>query len=71
MGKVYIGTSGWVYPHWENIFYPETLPSKNKLKYFSRHFKTTEVNYSFYCLPRPATYQNWYSQTPGDFFYLL
>jgi len=71
MGKVYIGTSGWVYPHWENIFYPETLPSKNKLKYFSRHFKTTEVNYSFYRLPRPATYQNWYSQTPGDFLFTV
>jgi len=71
MGKVYIGTSGWVYPHWENIFYPETLPSKNKLKYFSRHFKTTEVNYSFYRLPRPVTYQNWYSQTPGDFLFAV
>jgi len=71
MGKVYIGTSGWVYPHWENIFYPETLPSKNKLKYFSRYFKTTEVNYSFYRLPRPATYQNWYSQTPGDFLFTV
>jgi len=71
MGKVYIGTSGWVYPHWENIFYPETLPSKNKLKYFSRHFKTTEVNYSFYRLLRPATCQNWYSQTPGDFLFTV
>jgi len=70
-GKICIGTSGWVYPHWENIFYPEGLPSKDKLKYFSQHFKTTEVNYSFYRLPGPATYQNWYSQTPGDFLFTV
>jgi len=70
-GKIYIGTSGWVYSHWEGIFYPENLSSKDKLKYFSQHFKTTEVNYSFYRLPRPTTYQNWYSQTPGDFLFTV
>jgi len=70
-GKIFIGTSGWVYSHWEGIFYPESLNSKDKLKYFSQHFKTTEVNYSFYHLPKPTTYQNWYSQTPGDFLFAL
>lgn len=70
-GKIFIGTSGWVYSHWEGIFYPKTLNSKDKLKYFSQHFKTTEVNYSFYHLPEPTTYQNWYSQTPGDFLFAV
>jgi len=68
-GKLYIGTSGWVYGHWEGIFYPENLASKDKLKYFSQHFKTAEINYSFYHLPRPSTYQNWHSQTPADFIF--
>jgi len=68
-GKLFIGTSGWVYSHWEGIFYPEDLPGKDKLKYFSQHFKTTEINYSFYHLPRPSTYQNWYLQTPEDFLF--
>ncbi len=70
-GKIYIGTSGWVYSHWEKIFYPQNLNSKDKLKYFSQHFKTTEVNYSFYHLPKPTTYQNWYSQTPGNFLFAI
>ncbi len=70
-GKLFIGTSGWVYSHWEGIFYPENLPSKDKLKYFSQHFKTTEINYSFYHLPRPSTYQNWYLQTPEDFLFAV
>ena len=71
MPKLFIGTSGWVYSHWQGIFYPENLPSKEKLKYFSQHFKTTEVNYSFYHLPRLTTYQKWYSQTPEDFLFAV
>ena len=67
--KLFIGTSGWVYGHWTGIFYPEDLPSKDKLKYFSQHFKTVEINYSFYHLPRPSTYQNWYNQTTSDFLF--
>lgn len=69
MNKLSIGTSGWVYEDWVGIFYPEDLPSKDKLKYFSQHFRTTEINYSFYHLPRPSTYQNWYIQTPKDFIF--
>ena len=71
MAKVFIGTSGWVYSHWKGIFYPETLPSSERLKYFSKFFKTTEINYSFYHLPRPSTYQKWYSQTPKDFIFAV
>jgi len=70
-GRFLIGTSGWVYSHWQGIFYPENLPAKNKLKYFSQHFKTTEINYSFYHLPRPSTYQNWYKQVPADFIFAV
>jgi len=69
MRKLFIGTSGWIYSDWEGIFYPEKLSSSEKLKYFSQHFKTTEVNYSFYHLPRLSTYQNWYNQTPSDFIF--
>ncbi|MCD6528484.1 DUF72 domain-containing protein [bacterium] len=70
-GKIFIGTSGWIYSHWEGIFYPKHLPSKDKLKYFSQYFKSTEINYSFYHLPRPVTYQNWYNQTPEDFIFAV
>lgn len=69
--QLYIGTSGWVYNHWNGIFYPEGLSSKNRLKYFSEHFKTTEINYSFYHLPKPQIYENWYSQTPEDFIFAV
>lgn len=69
--KLHIGTSGWAYSHWDGIFYPEDLPSKNKLKYFSRYFKTVEINYSFYHLPRPTTFQNWYKQASRGFIFAV
>jgi len=71
MSKIFIGTSGWIYSHWDGIFYPENLSSKDKLKYYSEHFKTTEINYSFYHLSRPSTYQNWCKQTPEDFLFAV
>jgi uncharacterized protein YecE (DUF72 family) len=70
-GKLYLGTSGWIYGDWDGIFYPESLQSKDKLKYFSSHFNTTEINYSFYHLPKPATYENWYNQTRRDFIFAV
>ena len=71
MAKLYIGTSGWVYDDWQGVFYPKGLPSKDKLKYFSKHFKTAEINYSFYHLPRTSTYQKWYWETPADFIFAV
>ncbi len=70
-GKVYIGTSGWVYDDWNRIFYPEDLRPKDRLKYFSDHFKTTEINYSFYHLPKSKTYESWYNQTPDNFVFAV
>lgn len=70
-GKLLIGTSGWAYDHWKKIFYPEDLNDRDKLKYFSKHFKTTEINYSFYHLPRPEIYQKWYQETPTDFLFAV
>lgn len=49
------------------MLYPEDLKAKDYLAHYSRHFQTTEVNYSFYHLPRPSTYANWYAHTPAGF----
>lgn len=68
-GKIFIGTSGWIYSHWEGIFYPGKLSSNDKLVFYSKHFNTAEINYSFYHLPRKTTFQNWYRITPKDFIF--
>lgn len=48
---IWIGTSGWVYPHWVGSFYPPDLPVQEQLSYYAQHFPTVEINRSFYRLP--------------------
>ncbi|MGB6881742.1 MAG: DUF72 domain-containing protein [Microgenomates group bacterium] len=71
MGKVYIGTSGWQYKHWKEIFYPENLPQKDWLKYYSQHFNTVEINSSFYRLPKRETFEKWKSQVGNNFIFSI
>jgi uncharacterized protein YecE (DUF72 family) len=66
---LYVGTSGWSYD-WEG-FYPPGLRSREYLSYYSRRFGTVEVNYSFYRLPRPSTYEKWRDETSDDFVFAL
>ncbi len=68
--KLYIGTSGWMYKHWKNVFYPEDL-KKGFLTYFANQFSTVEVNSSFYNLPAADTFKKWYSETPDYFIFSL
>jgi uncharacterized protein YecE (DUF72 family) len=64
-GRLYVGTSGWSYG-WD-AFYPPDLPSREYLAHYSRQFRTVEINYSFYHLPRPSTYESWAARTPSVF----
>ncbi len=68
---VKIGTSGWNYPHWKGIFYPEKLPSTKWLSYYSEFFETVEVNATFYGTPKEKTFKKWYEETPSDFIFAL
>ncbi len=67
--RIYIGTSGWNYGHWQGIFYPEDIKSHDLLSYYSRYFSTVEINSSFYHLPRETTFSNWRKKVPKDFLF--
>jgi len=69
--KIFIGTSGFSYAAWRGIFYPEKLPQKNFLSYYSRHFRTTEINNTFYRLPKPEVTRAWASEVPEGFRFTL
>jgi uncharacterized protein YecE (DUF72 family) len=72
MPKIYIGTSGFSYPHWEKgVFYPEGLAKAKQLEYYSQHFQTVELNNPFYHLPSAKTFQGWYRRTPADFIFAV
>ena len=72
MAKIYIGTSGFSYPHWEKgVFYPLDLPKAKQLEYYSQHFQTVELNNPFYHLPLAKTFQGWYQRTPSNFIFAV
>ncbi|HEY4385646.1 MAG TPA: DUF72 domain-containing protein [Ktedonobacteraceae bacterium] len=59
---IWIGTSGWIYPHWVGRFYPSDLPIREHLAYYARHFATVEINNSFYRLPSYDQFHCWSEQ---------
>lgn len=67
----WIGTSGWIYPHWRGVFYPPHLPQKAWLAYYAGHFDTVEINNTFYHLPGEAAFRRWKEQAPPGFLYAL
>jgi uncharacterized protein YecE (DUF72 family) len=71
MAHLYIGTSGWVYRSWKGPFYPDRLPGRRYLAFYAQEFSTTEINSSFYHLPRFTTFTNWAEQVPEDFIFAV
>ncbi|HYG98911.1 MAG TPA: DUF72 domain-containing protein [Terriglobales bacterium] len=65
--SLHVGTSGWAYPAWKPVFYPEKLAQKKFLQYYSTRLNAVEVNYSFRQFIKEATLQNWIAETPEDF----
>ena len=49
--EIHIGTSGFDYPEWRDVFYPENLERKSFLAFYSECFDTVELNFSYYRMP--------------------
>jgi uncharacterized protein YecE (DUF72 family) len=64
-----VGISGWRYPPWRKVYYPEGLPQRAELEYASNRLNSIELNGSFYALQRPSSYQRWYDETPEGFVF--
>jgi len=69
--KYYIGTSGWVYSHWRDVFYPPKLPQSKWLEFYTGYFSTVELNNSFYRLPSEQAFSNWRATSPEGFRYAV
>jgi uncharacterized protein YecE (DUF72 family) len=67
--NIHIGTSGWSYKHWANIFYPPEVKPANYLSYYAQHFAVTELNASFYRLPLKSTVEKWLNTVPENFLF--
>jgi uncharacterized protein YecE (DUF72 family) len=67
----FIGTSGWHYDHWKSKFYPEGLRKAQWLDFYAQHFKTVELNNSFYRLPSEDAFLNWRESSPSAFVFAV
>ena len=71
MVDILISTSGWHYKHWWGLFYPGDLKPSDRLTYFSKRFKTVEINSTLYEYPSVGRIALWLRKTPEDFVFAV
>jgi uncharacterized protein YecE (DUF72 family) len=71
LGRVRVGTSGWLYPRWRGDFYPRDLVRGGELAYLGARLSTVEVNGTFYSLTRPTVCEAWRRQVPREFLFAV
>ena len=64
-----LGTSAFTAAGWEGSFYPAGIKPRDFLSYYATHFKTVEVDSTFYRTPSASTVSGWYRKTPPDFVF--
>ncbi len=71
MPKFRIGCSGFLYDSWSSAFYPEDLPHKKWLSFYTEKFNTVEINVTFYRLLKKEAFERWYKETQPEFTFCL
>lgn len=66
-----VGTSGFNYKDWKEIFYPKGTPQKQWLTYYAQHYNTVEINATFYRYFARSVFARWRDATPPDFRFTL
>lgn len=69
MSKVYVGTSGYSYKHWQGRFYPQDLSEEKWLAYYVEKLQSVELNNTFYNLPNEHTAEKWREEAPEGFVF--
>ena len=69
MVKWQIGCSGFHYKHWKELFYPAGLAQSKWFDYYNDHFKTLELNVTFYRFPKLSFLDTWYKNSPENFMF--
>jgi uncharacterized protein YecE (DUF72 family) len=71
MTALWIGTSGWVYPHWMGVLYPPKMPAARMLPLYAARFPTVEINRSYYRLPARSVFEGWRALSPPEFLFAV
>ena len=69
--NVIVGTSGYSYKEWKGSFYPADLPAAKMLPFYASHFRSVEINNTFYRMPEEKTLAKWEGEVPAGFTFVL
>lgn len=64
--QILIGTSGYDYPEWKGVFYPEDAARKDFLSYYASQFNVLELNNTFYNMPTAQRMISFYERSGGE-----
>jgi uncharacterized protein YecE (DUF72 family) len=64
-----IGTSGFSFPDWVGPVYPDTIKKTDMLGFYEKElgFKITEINFTYYSIPSPKSFESMIKKTSPDF----
>jgi uncharacterized protein YecE (DUF72 family) len=63
-----VGTSGYSYPEWLDAgFYPPGTPAREMLTQYARNFSITELNYTWYQMPKASAMERMLPRVPAGF----
>jgi uncharacterized protein YecE (DUF72 family) len=66
-----IGTSGYSFQDWRGVFYPSDLPNARMLDLYMLHFRTVEINATYYGMPRPSVMAGMARKAPAGFDFMV
>ena len=66
---IYLGTSGFSYKDWVGPFYPQGMPSKDWLLYYSQEFNCCEINSTYYAIPTAKNMETMANKTGEEFLF--
>jgi uncharacterized protein YecE (DUF72 family) len=69
--NLYTGTSGFAYKEWKGAFYPDKIKNDDMLSFYASHFRSVEINNSFYRMPAEKTLLQWIAEVPPEFRFVL
>jgi uncharacterized protein YecE (DUF72 family) len=69
--QIFIGTSGYSYDDWREVFYPPKLPANKMLEFYCQHFSTVEINATYYTIPNYKTFIKLAERTPPNFHFVV
>jgi uncharacterized protein YecE (DUF72 family) len=67
-GPILVGTSGYSYAEWTDAgFYPAGMQSGNMLPFYAKAFPITELNFTWYQMPRAEAIERMRQKVPAGF----